>query len=221
MHRCLAQTVLFLSGKLKYNILEVMNMRKMLKENKGFSLVELLVAILIMAVIAGTAITLFGGVLNSSRENADKETAESIKRAILTYMNSTNDVNLSCLGQKWTVAGAQDGKLTSDNLIQYLGLQISIPKDTSLKPSFKKPGSVPASVTVNAPPTADVIRNASDLGGDFGPFLDLTKDFSPKKPGTTGWIINIDKEMQVVDVEPSVDPALANCVVSFITGTSV
>ncbi|NLV62146.1 MAG: type II secretion system protein, partial [Clostridiaceae bacterium] len=54
-------------------------MKKMLKQNKGFSLVELLVAILIMAVIAATAITLFGGVLGSSRENADKETAENIK----------------------------------------------------------------------------------------------------------------------------------------------
>jgi type IV pilus assembly protein PilA len=81
-------------------------MKKMLKQNKGFSLVELLVAILIMAVIAGTAITLFGGVLGSSRENADKETAENIKRAILTYMNMTNDTNLNCLGMSqatpWT-----------------------------------------------------------------------------------------------------------------------
>jgi type IV pilus assembly protein PilA len=68
-------------------------MKKMLKENKGFSLVELLIALLIMAVIAGTAITLFGGVLDSSKVGADRETAESIKRAILTYMNASNDTD--------------------------------------------------------------------------------------------------------------------------------
>jgi type IV pilus assembly protein PilA len=72
-------------------------MKKMLKENKGFSLVELLIALLIMAVIAGTAITLFGGVLDSSKVGADRETAEAIKRAILTYMNATNDTDFSCI----------------------------------------------------------------------------------------------------------------------------
>jgi len=186
-------------------------MRKMLKENKGFSLVELLVAILIMAVIAGTAITLFGGVLNSSRENADKETAESIKRAILTYMNSTNDVNLSCLD-------VSDGVTTSDELIQYLGLQITIP--TAGAPTFKRPGSVDSSRVTEIPsPVADD-NEASDIKGDFGPFLDLTKDFSPKKPGTKGWIITIDEKMQVVHVE-STEGDVSTCVVSFEDSASV
>jgi type IV pilus assembly protein PilA len=58
-------------------------------------LVELLIALLIMAVIAGTAITLFGGVLDSSKIGADRETAEAIKRAILTYINASNDTNFS------------------------------------------------------------------------------------------------------------------------------
>ncbi|NLN66361.1 MAG: prepilin-type N-terminal cleavage/methylation domain-containing protein, partial [Clostridiaceae bacterium] len=110
-------------------------MKKMLRENKGFSLVELLVAILIMAVIAGTAITLFGGVLNSSRENADKETAESIKRAVLTYMNSTNDVALSCLA-------VTSATTKSKSLIEYLGLEITIPDNTTTDVSYDWPGTV-------------------------------------------------------------------------------
>ena len=42
-------------------------MKGFFKQNKGFSLVELLIALLIMAIIAATAITLFGGVLETSQ----------------------------------------------------------------------------------------------------------------------------------------------------------
>ena len=73
-------------------------MKGFFKQNKGFSLVELLIALLIMAIIAATAITLFGGVLETSRGGADRETADAIKRAILTYMNAANDPDLSALG---------------------------------------------------------------------------------------------------------------------------
>ncbi len=184
-------------------------MRKMLKENKGFSLVELLVAILIMAVIAGTAITLFGGVLNSSRENADKETAESIKRAILTYMNSTNDVDLDCLGISDTNA--------SSLLIQRLGLELTI-SNTVASPAvnakavvYKKPEQAPAAIQ---PAAAADIGDASDINGTFGPFLDATKDMNPKRPGAQGWAIKIDSEMQVVTVD-SVD-TVAAAIVDFL-----
>lgn len=182
-------------------------MKKRLKESNGFSLVELLVAILIMAVIAGTAITLFGGVLNSSRKNADDETAESIKRAILTYMNSTNDVDLSCLGVD------SNGSTESEDLINALGLEIEIADSTV---TYKKPKSVTKSITR---PTPKV--QASDIKGKFGPFLDLTKDFNPKTPGTTGWIIQVDKDMQVVFVKTSTDTKKDDCVVSFVSGTAV
>lgn len=218
MHRCLAQTVLFLSGKLKYNILEVMNMRKMLKENKGFSLVELLVAILIMAVIAGTAITLFGGVLNSSRQSADEETAESIKRAILTYMNSTNDVNLTCLGFDSAAGESPAGtstSISSAKLIDYLGLEITIPATGA--PTFKKPANAPTTINV---PSSGVTREASDIKGTYGPFLDLTKDMNPKTPGTTGWMIYIDRNMQVVTVKTTSTKDATDAMVYFTTGQS-
>ncbi len=188
-----------------------MNMRKMLKENKGFSLVELLVAILIMAVIAGTAITLFGGVLNSSRENADKETAESIKRAILTYMNSTNDVDLDCLGISDSNA--------SSLLIQRLGLELKIentlaePPTNAKQVTYKKPQQADASVLPATNPATD-IGDASDINGSFGPFLDAMKDMNPKRPGTQGWAIKIDSEMQVVTVD-SVD-TVAAAIVDFL-----
>ena len=190
-------------------------MRKMLKENKGFSLVELLVAILIMAVIAGTAITLFGGVLNSSRENADKETAESIKRAVLTYMNSTNDVNLSCLKIDGTHT-TEASRTPSDTLIKYLGLEITIPKTTSDNVTYRYPGT---SATAAATPGSTVTKEASDFAGTFGPFLDLTKDMAPKAPSTLGWIINIDTTLQVVDVIANTESTVEN-VVNFVEPNS-
>jgi type IV pilus assembly protein PilA len=184
--------------------LEVFSMKKMLKQNKGFSLVELLVAILIMAVIAATAITLFGGVLRSSREGADEETAESIKRAVLTYMSMTNDTNLSCLDL------SDGGK--SDKLIRSLACIIEIDADTGVK--FTKPANVDESDFKTPDPVTDTDKiEASDIKGEFGPFLDASKDMSPKTPGTNGWSISIDEKAQVVIVKA--EEADANCKVSF------
>ena len=185
-------------------------MKKMLKENKGFSLVELLVAILIMAVIAGTAITLFGGVLNSSRNNADKETAESIKRAVLTYMNSTNDVDLSCLGVK-------AGTTLSADLIKALGLEIEILAD---KVAFTAPGGVETSM-VKFPASSDIVINSSDIKGKVGPFLDISKDMTaPTAPDTKGWRIEIDKNLQVVVVTALKTGDTKTPTVDFVSGSS-
>jgi len=181
-------------------------MKKMLKQNKGFSLVELLVAILIMAVIAGTAITLFGGVLKSSREGADEETAESIKRAILTYMSMTNDTNLSCLD----LSSGGD----SDLLIRSLSCIIEIDADAGV--SFTKPTNVDDFTTPGEVEDTDKIE-ASDLKGEFGPFLDASKDMSPKTPGTNGWKIDIDESTQVVIVTAEKDED--KCVVTFVSAS--
>ncbi len=169
-------------------------MKKMLKQNKGFSLVELLVAILIMAVIAGTAITLFGGVLGSSRENADKETAENIKRAILTYMNMTNDTNLNCLGMSqatpWT---------DSEDLIKKLCCTIEIADGSggnAKSVKFDMPTQV-GTATIGEVNGGD----ATDINGTYHPFIDGTKDMVPKTPGKAGWAISIDPEAQVIKVE--------------------
>jgi len=174
-------------------------MKKMLKQNKGFSLIELLVAILIMAVIAGTAIMLFGGVLSSSRESADEETAENIKRAILTYINMTNDVNLSCLG----VTDSESGSEKSENIIQKLSCTIKIgDSDNDGKVTF----TVPKNVDIDQPDAIEKTKiEASDIKGTVGPFLDASKEMTPKTPGKKGWQIVIDQNAQVVTVEAADD----------------
>jgi len=172
-------------------------MKKMLKQNKGFSLIELLVAILIMAVVAGTAIMLFGGVLSSSRESADKETAENIKRAILTYINLTNDDNLSCL------RGSSDGggtfkDITSIDLLKKLACSIDIGESESSKVKFTKPSNAKFEDSIGD--ESDGIED-TDITGTFGPFLDAAKPLEPQQPGLKGWKITIDVKAQVVTVE--------------------
>jgi len=53
---------------------------KMLKNQKGFSLVELLIVIAIMGVLAAVAFSMFAGVLGNSKRRADERTADQIAK---------------------------------------------------------------------------------------------------------------------------------------------
>lgn len=71
---------------------------KKLKNNKGFSLVELLIVIAIMGVLAVIAFNMFGGVLTSSKKKADDQMAQNISKSILTYCIDSNDWEVTKLG---------------------------------------------------------------------------------------------------------------------------
>lgn len=72
-------------------------MKKMLKNQKGFSLVELLIVIAIMGVLAAVAFSMFAGVLGNSKRRADERTADQIAKAISAYMVDTGDTELTVL----------------------------------------------------------------------------------------------------------------------------
>lgn len=183
-------------------------MKKGLKENKGFSLVELLVALLIMAVIAGTAITLFGGILDTSKGRADTETAENIKRAILTYVNASGDTNLSCLGVAATAVGATEGTTTSEDLLKRLAVQFSIvpgSPDTIVFPTDSPAEAYESFATVatgtkTEGTDANFVVDPTDLKGKYGPFLDVTKDPAPTQSGVDGWDITVNTVTQAITV---------------------
>ena len=72
-------------------------MKKMLKNQKGFSLVELLIVIAIMGVLAALAFSMFAGILGNSRRRADERTADQIAKALTSYIVESGDTDLEIL----------------------------------------------------------------------------------------------------------------------------
>lgn len=174
-------------------------MKGFFKQNKGFSLVELLIALLIMAIIAATAITLFGGVLETSRGGADRETADAIKRAILTYMNAANDPDLSALGIKDDATGTQ-----SQILVNQLACKVTI------KTKADGTGKESTIERIDGGGAADITAGTAaddEILGTFGPFLE-EHGVKPTQDGMKGWEITIDKVNQIITVQPAATDAI-------------
>lgn len=73
-------------------------MKKMLKSKKGFSLIELLIVVAILAILAAISINLFGGVLNRQKDKSDLAAASYLQKALQTYIAETDDDDLSEIG---------------------------------------------------------------------------------------------------------------------------
>ena len=67
--------------------------RKLARDNRGFSLVELIVVIAIMAILAGVGVAGYGKYIEYANKNADKTLVGNVIRAIETGTNSTMFVN--------------------------------------------------------------------------------------------------------------------------------
>lgn len=166
-------------------------MKKMMKSNKGFSLVELLIALLIMAVIAAIAIGLFGGVLNTSKTSADRETAETIKKALLTYMNGSNDIYGVCIVDPTATTGG--------GLVATLGKKITIQKNGSGHFEYTYDGSGGGTTSTS---------DSSIQEGTYGPLLDKTKVLLPQHPDYKSWKVIIHAQSLTCDVSATTDASV-------------
>lgn len=103
-------------------------MRKMVKNNKGFTLIELVIVIAILGVLAAVAITMFPKLSGSSRAGADKTRAGQIKSAISTYIAETGESDLATLNGTALAAGSNTltGAAT-DTIIVNLQKEMTLP----------------------------------------------------------------------------------------------
>lgn len=82
---------------------------RILKNNKGFSLIELVIVVAILGVLAAVSITMFPKIAGQSRIKADETQAKAIKSAIAMYIAETSDTGLTELSAAVTedTAGAE------------------------------------------------------------------------------------------------------------------
>jgi prepilin-type N-terminal cleavage/methylation domain-containing protein len=112
-------------------------MKKMLKSKKGFSLIELLIVIAILAVLAAISINLFGGVLNNNKVKADKAACSYLQTAIQAYIAETDDSYLQGLVTSATTVSdsitTPPAGISVDTIIQRLSSKMALTVDGEAK----------------------------------------------------------------------------------------
>ena len=66
-------------------------MRKLLKQQEGFTLVELMIVVVILGILAGIGVQQYNAVQERAREGVDKANRKMIENAIQLYRLSNND----------------------------------------------------------------------------------------------------------------------------------
>ncbi|KDR93812.1 prepilin-type N-terminal cleavage/methylation domain-containing protein [Peptoclostridium litorale DSM 5388] len=69
--------------------------KKMLKGNRGFTLIELIVVIAVLGMIASIAVPKVGGITQKAKTNADKQTIAILNNAVEMYVAESGDSDLS------------------------------------------------------------------------------------------------------------------------------
>lgn len=129
-------------------------------KKKGFTLIELIIVLAIMAIIAAIAIPSFAAVRNNSRKKADIQSCETIKRTILTLVadetvtvseDTSATVTVNDAAKTVTVTLAAEDKFNEAGKVEIEKAlkEIKAPQtdsSTGYKISIKKAGDVDVQV---------------------------------------------------------------------------
>jgi len=97
----------------KRKIIGGLSMKKMLRNKKGFSLIELLIVIAIMGILAVIAFSMFSGIVANSTKKADQEQANNIQKALIAYMVDTGDEGLTSMKADTDWNGTGDANIAT------------------------------------------------------------------------------------------------------------
>ena len=122
-----------------------MNKKQKNLTNKGFSLVELIIVIAIMAVLVGVLAPQYIKYVEKSRVSADAQQVDEFTGA-MTVLASDVDVTLTS-GETYTVTSDNTGKITiSDDLKTILNAQGTV--DTTKNYSYKSTSYKAQAITI-------------------------------------------------------------------------
>ncbi len=168
-------------------------MKRLIKNNKGFSLVELLIVIAIMGVLAVIAFNMFGGVLTSSKKKADDQMAQNIAKGILTYCIDSNDWKLD------QAASTSGGGIGTAGLRTKSGINVVLTLTDKVYVNSKDYGPY------------FTLKDPSKTITDAGNIAALSPQWNKKSGGDyEGWKIDVYPDSQNVTCVPSItsDPAI-------------
>ena len=96
---------------------------KLLKNKKGFTLIELIVVIAVLGMIAAIAVPKITGITKNAKETADNQTLLTLNRAIDMYKAQTGDDDLSEIGS--ASEDAAGAKTVIDNLLKTYNIGVN------------------------------------------------------------------------------------------------
>lgn len=148
-------------------------MLKVLKNEKGLTLIELLAVIVILAIVAAIAVPAIGNIIDNSRYNAVKADATNIINAANLYYTDNPGGDATGAGG---VAGSTVNIISVEQLIatKYLDSAGTFPKTTTLVSSTSPRGiwgtseqKVNGKSIIFAGATLDLINAAKEKGSDL------------------------------------------------------
>jgi len=179
--------------------LKIIMNKKLLKNNKGFSLVELLIVIAIMGVLAVLAFNVFGGVLSNSKKKADDQQAQNIAKAVLTYCIDSGD---------WELAKAKDSA----------GAELNLKDKTGTVLVQLLTDEVVVDGVAYGPYVA--LKDAAEDATDEPNKSALAPQWNAANGGTNfGWAIVVDKSSQNVTCKPGKAEVAAHDAVLAVAAT--